>query len=104
MFPHAQRLNGAAQEVPEIAQSLFEPNSWEKKLTETCYRQLAVTPVKGSAILFYSQKPGGVMDDMSLHGACPVLEGQKWGANLWVWNACRFGQCNGKGPGAGAKA
>lgn len=27
----------------------------------------------------------------SEHGACPVIEGQKWAANLWVWNGPRYG-------------
>lgn len=25
------------------------------------------------------------------HGACPVIDGQKWAANLWVWNGPRYG-------------
>ena len=48
---------------------------------------------RGDAILFYSQRPDGELDENSLHGACPVLKGMKWGANLWVWNACRYSQC-----------
>lgn len=27
----------------------------------------------------------------SEHGACPVIRGQKWAANLWVWNGPRYG-------------
>lgn len=30
-------------------------------------------------------------DDSSLHGGCPVLRGEKWAANLWVWNTPREG-------------
>jgi hypothetical protein len=26
-----------------------------------------------------------------MHGGCPVLSGQKWAANLWVWNTPRLG-------------
>ena len=47
---------------------------------------LAVKPTKGDAILFYSQKPDGSLDDASLHGACPVLKGKKMVANIWAWN------------------
>ena len=61
------------------------------KLTRDCYSKFAVTPRKGDAILFYSQKFGGELDVMSLHGGCPVLEGTKWAANLWVWNGRRYG-------------
>lgn len=31
------------------------------------------------------------MDPASLHGACPVLNKQKYAANLWVWNTPRQG-------------
>ena len=33
----------------------------------------------------------GRVDDMALHGGCPVIEGTKWAANLWVWNGPRYG-------------
>lgn len=67
--------------------------SWEESLTMACYAKFAVPPRRGDAILFYSQRPDGLLDVNSLHGACPVLKGAKWGANLWVWNACRYSQC-----------
>eukprot|EP00584_Thalassiosira_punctigera_P004360 CAMPEP_0172533672 /NCGR_PEP_ID=MMETSP1067-20121228/6287_1 /TAXON_ID=265564 ORGANISM="Thalassiosira punctigera, Strain Tpunct2005C2" /NCGR_SAMPLE_ID=MMETSP1067 /ASSEMBLY_ACC=CAM_ASM_000444 /LENGTH=492 /DNA_ID=CAMNT_0013318337 /DNA_START=38 /DNA_END=1516 /DNA_ORIENTATION=+ len=69
--------------------------SWEEKLTLACHAKFAVPPRRGDAILFYSQRPDGHLDANSLHGACPVLKGTKWGANLWVWNACRYSQCQG---------
>ena len=28
---------------------------------------------------------------MSQHAGCPVLQGEKWAANLWVWNGPRHG-------------
>jgi hypothetical protein len=31
------------------------------------------------------------VDPASLHGACPVLNKQKYAANLWVWNTPRQG-------------
>ena len=31
-------------------------------------------------------KPDGSTDELSLHGACPVVDGVKWAANKWVWN------------------
>eukprot|EP00804_Cyclotella_cryptica_P010213 CCRYP_013830-RA/>CCRYP_013830-RA protein AED:0.44 eAED:0.44 QI:0/0/0/1/1/1/3/0/483 len=67
--------------------------SWEENLISKCYHQFAVPPRRGDAILFYSQRPDGELDINSLHGACPVLKGMKWGANLWVWNACRYSLC-----------
>ena len=70
-----------------------DAGSWEDKLVDQCYSKLAVPPRRGDAILFYSQYPDGHLDPNSLHGACPILKGTKWGANLWVWNACRYSQC-----------
>ena len=46
----------------------------------------SASAAKGDAILFYSQKPDGSLDDASLHGACPVLKGKKMVANIWAWN------------------
>merc|ERR1711862_1029919 len=43
----------------------------------------------GKAVLFYSQYPNGTLDRTSIHGGCPVLDGTKWLANLWVWNGPR---------------
>lgn len=45
-----------------------------------------VHPGKGSAVLFYNLKPDGNGDDDTLHAALPVLEGEKWLANMWVWD------------------
>jgi prolyl 4-hydroxylase len=70
---------------------LFEPESWEADMVNKCSTKLAAYPRKAHAVLFYSQKPNGELDPMSLHGGCPVLDGTKWGANLWVWNKRRFG-------------
>ena len=41
---------------------------------------------RGTAVLFYDQLPSGRPDPTSEHGGCPVLNGTKWAANLWVWS------------------
>jgi len=82
---------GDAAEYEREARALFEKGSWEIDMVQKCSTKLASYPRKGGAVLFYSQKPNGELDPMSLHGGCPVLEGTKWGANLWVWNRRRFG-------------
>lgn len=79
------------KESQELGMSLFETGSWEFDMVQKCSTKLASYPRKGHAILFYSQKPNGELDPMSLHGGCPVLDGTKWGANLWVWNKRRYG-------------
>lgn len=30
--------------------------------------------------------PDGTLDSQSEHGGCPVAEGHKWAANVWIWN------------------
>lgn len=79
------------KESQDLGMSLFEKGSWEIDMVQKCSTKLASYPRKGHAILFYSQKPNGKLDPMSLHGGCPVLDGTKWGANLWVWNKRRYG-------------
>ena len=55
---------------------------------EDCYRGLAVPPVRGNAVLFYSMVPDGRLDERSLHGGCKPRgrTSEKWGANQWIWN------------------
>ena len=59
-------------------------------MVKDCYGKLAVRPRQGDAVLFYSQGPGGTLEDDSEHGGCPVLQGEKWAANMWVWNGPRY--------------
>jgi len=47
---------------------------------------LMVRPKRGEALLWYSQLPSGELDRRTRHGGCPVSEGVKYSANVWVWN------------------
>lgn len=71
--------------------SMFDKGSWEEEMVAQCRSRLAIRPNSARAVLFYSQHPNGTADESSLHGGCPVLSGEKWAANLWVWNAPRGG-------------
>ena len=53
-----------------------------------CTNGLKVKPQRGKVIIFYSLKADGSLDELSLHGACPVesQEQIKWAANKWVWS------------------
>mmetsp|Transcript_23931 Transcript_23931/g.35018 ORF Transcript_23931/g.35018 Transcript_23931/m.35018 type:complete len:504 (+) Transcript_23931:382-1893(+) len=82
---------GPPRTPPPGALEMFEPTSWQHWLLNICYEKLAVPPKLGSAALFYSITPDGRIDHKSIHGACPVVEGTKWGANLWIWNKQRYG-------------
>mmetsp|Transcript_27437 Transcript_27437/g.41542 ORF Transcript_27437/g.41542 Transcript_27437/m.41542 type:complete len:546 (+) Transcript_27437:149-1786(+) len=47
---------------------------------------LVVPPLTGKAILFYNLLPDGNVDDVSQHGSNAVVDGEKWIANLWIWD------------------
>ncbi|KAF6165250.1 hypothetical protein GIB67_030432 [Kingdonia uniflora] len=47
---------------------------------------LKVKPRQGDGLLFYSLFPNGTIDQMSLHGSCPVIKGEKWVATKWIRN------------------
>ncbi|WMV17477.1 hypothetical protein MTR67_010862, partial [Solanum verrucosum] len=44
----------------------------------------AVKPKKGDALLFFSLHINATTDRLSLHGSCPVIEGEKWSATKWI--------------------
>lgn len=96
VFPRATNRTGV--KPPRQASALFKAGSWESEMVEQCYGNLAVRPKKGNALLFYSQNADLTLDENSIHGGCPVLKGEKWAANVWVWNRCRFGQCQNMPP------
>lgn len=43
-----------------------------------------VKPERGGGILFRNTRPEGTPDDATLHAGCPVTEGEKWLATLWI--------------------
>lgn len=45
---------------------------------------LTVKPSKGDALMFFSLHPDATTDPTSLHGSCPVIEGEKWSATKWI--------------------
>ncbi|KAH9488181.1 hypothetical protein Btru_064867 [Bulinus truncatus] len=51
---------------------------------------LTVTPLKGSAVLWYNLQADGTTDNRMIHGACPVLLGDKWVANKWIREAAQI--------------
>nr|XP_043627845.1 probable prolyl 4-hydroxylase 4 isoform X2 [Erigeron canadensis] len=53
-------------------------------LSECAKKGIAVKPKKGDALLFFSLYPTAIPDAMSLHGGCPVLQGEKWSATKWI--------------------
>ncbi|XP_076317585.1 prolyl 4-hydroxylase subunit alpha-2-like isoform X3 [Tachypleus tridentatus] len=51
--------------------------------TAFTYAGTVVWPKKGSAAFWWNLKRNGEGDEMTRHGACPVLHGSKWVSNKW---------------------
>ena len=70
-------------DVPEGGQTSFP--RWRNSETG---KSIDVKPEKGKAAIFYMKNPDGNLDDLTQHAALPVLEGEKYFANLWIsWPA-----------------
>lgn len=50
---------------------------------------IKVKPEKGKAMIFYMVNPDGNLDDLTQHAALPVIEGEKYFANLWIHDPVR---------------
>ncbi|GLJ31177.1 hypothetical protein SUGI_0624750 [Cryptomeria japonica] len=69
VFPYSEEGDGQLKD-----------SSW----SECAKGGYSVKPRKGDALLFFSLLPNGTADDNSLHGSCPVMEGEKWSATKWI--------------------
>lgn len=47
---------------------------------------IKAVPMQGKAMIFYMKNPDGNLDSLSQHAAMPVVQGEKWFANLWTWD------------------
>eukprot|EP00249_Psilotum_nudum_P007568 c20660_g1_i1 orf=846-1700(+) len=61
-----------------------DPQTKDDTWSECSKKGIAVKPEKGDALLFFSLNPDGIPDTRSLHGSCPVIEGEKWSATKWI--------------------
>ncbi|KAK9107853.1 hypothetical protein Syun_023864 [Stephania yunnanensis] len=57
-----------------------DDDSW----SDCAKKGYAVKAKKGDALLFFSLHPDATTDPSSLHGSCPVIEGEKWSATKWI--------------------
>ncbi|KAM3710916.1 hypothetical protein ACJW30_01G068800 [Castanea mollissima] len=62
----------------------FSSVPWWDELSECNKKGLSVKPNMGDALLFWSMSPNGKLDPLSLHGACPVIRGDKWSSTKWM--------------------
>lgn len=56
----------------------------DETLSDCAKNGIAVKPKRGDALLFFSLSPSAIPDVSSLHGGCPVIEGEKWSATKWI--------------------
>lgn len=77
-------------DVEKGGETVFPNSDMKEKLPKTndwsdCAKQgYSVKPRKGDALLFFSLHPDATTDNTSLHGSCPVIEGEKWSATKWI--------------------
>jgi len=57
-----------------------------KAVNSENHQGLTVKPSKGKAVLFYNMLPDGNMDELSQHAALPVMDGEKYLLNFWIWD------------------
>jgi len=74
IFPRGTRSESF--DLPEEG----NPHEW----SDCTSQGLPVKSVKGDALLFWSLTEDYKLDMGSLHGACPVVKGQKWTAVKWI--------------------
>lgn len=96
LFPYAKNYTKPEtsqehkDEVERLKQELFPNKPDMHSFVDECETKMSVQPKVGDAVLFYSTNRNGKLDIAATHGACPVLKGEKWGANLWIWNGPFF--------------
>ncbi len=78
----AAQLKRGGQRVATVIMYLNTPDAGGETIFPRT--QLSVIPKKGSAVLFYSCTPQGVVDPLTLHGGAPVKSGEKWIATKWL--------------------
>mmetsp|Transcript_48896 Transcript_48896/g.60110 ORF Transcript_48896/g.60110 Transcript_48896/m.60110 type:complete len:443 (-) Transcript_48896:87-1415(-) len=47
---------------------------------------MGLHPGKGNSVMFYSAMNDGNSNDLALHAALPVKDGEKWACNFWIWD------------------
>lgn len=74
---------GGETVFPESEIKESQPKA-DEDWSECAKKGYAVKPKKGDALLFFSLHPNATTDVLSLHGSCPVIEGEKWSATKWI--------------------
>ncbi|XP_030447691.2 probable prolyl 4-hydroxylase 7 isoform X2 [Syzygium oleosum] len=73
---------GGETVFPHAEGKLSQPKSDD--ISDCAKNGYSVKPMKGDALLFFSLYLNATTDTSSLHGSCPVIEGEKWSATKWI--------------------
>uniref|UniRef100_A0A2P2ILZ7 procollagen-proline 4-dioxygenase n=1 Tax=Rhizophora mucronata TaxID=61149 RepID=A0A2P2ILZ7_RHIMU len=71
---------GGETVFPQAQMPQLKDETW----SDCAKKGYAVRPERGDALLFFSLHPDATTDPESLHGSCPVIEGEKWSATKWI--------------------
>ncbi|WJX88376.1 procollagen-proline 4-dioxygenase [Trifolium repens] len=84
MLMYLSDVEDGGETVFPAAKGNFSSVPWWNELSDCGKEGLSVKPKMGDAILFWSMKPDSTQDPSSLHGACPVIKGDKWSCAKWM--------------------
>ncbi|WJX94120.1 procollagen-proline 4-dioxygenase [Trifolium repens] len=84
MLMYLSDVEDGGETVFPVAKGNFSSVPWWNELSDCGKKGLSVKPKMGDAILFWSMKPDSTQDPLSLHGACPVIKGDKWSCAKWM--------------------
>ncbi|GFP98228.1 probable prolyl 4-hydroxylase 3 [Phtheirospermum japonicum] len=74
---------GGETVFPDAKGNISSLRGWNE-MSECAKRGISVKPKMGDALLFWSMRPDATEDPSSLHGACPVIKGNKWSCTKWM--------------------
>ncbi|XP_045787209.1 probable prolyl 4-hydroxylase 10 [Trifolium pratense] len=84
MLMYLSDVEEGGETVFPAAKGNFSSVPWWNELSDCGKKGLSIKPKMGDALLFWSMKPNGTVDPSSLHGACPVIKGDKWSLTKWM--------------------
>ncbi|RHN41921.1 putative procollagen-proline dioxygenase [Medicago truncatula] len=84
MLMYLSDVEEGGETVFPSAKGNFSSVPWWNELSDCGKKGLSIKPKMGNAILFWGMKPDATVDPLSVHGACPVIKGDKWSCTKWM--------------------
>jgi hypothetical protein len=87
LFQYLNEVESGGETVfPQGTAPADEPPRPPRPDMPECERGLAVRPKAGDSAVFYHRFGNMRIDHSAMHGGCPPISGEKWGANAFIWN------------------